>query len=74
MRIGVLTFHRALNYGAVLQCFALFKTLKSMGHDVEIIDYRPLFIERHRNLFYKKQFKKFSIIKIFPKPIIVFWP
>ena len=49
MKIGILTFHRAINYGAVLQCYGLFETLKSKGHDVEIIDYRPDYIERYRN-------------------------
>lgn len=40
MRIGILTFHAAHNYGAVLQCFALQEYLRSRGADVEIIDYR----------------------------------
>lgn len=58
MRIGILTFHRAINYGAILQCYALFKTLTSMGHDVEVIDYRPDSIEKYRMLFRKKDFKR----------------
>lgn len=41
MRIGILTFHRAQNYGALLQCYALQETLKSLGHDVRVIDYNP---------------------------------
>lgn len=41
-RIGILTFHHANNYGAVLQAFGLSDALKEMGHEVEIIDYRPL--------------------------------
>ncbi len=45
MKIGILTFHRAHNYGAVLQCYALQEVLKSMGHDVWVIDYRQSFIE-----------------------------
>ncbi|WP_455674284.1 polysaccharide pyruvyl transferase family protein [Phocaeicola sp.] len=45
MKIGILTFHRAHNYGAVLQCYALQEVLKSMGHDVWIIDYRQPYIE-----------------------------
>lgn len=44
MKIGILTFHCAHNYGAVLQCYALQETLKSMGHEVEVIDYRPNFL------------------------------
>lgn len=51
MKIGILTFHRAINYGAVLQCYALSETLKSFGHDVEVVDYRPDYVERHRQLF-----------------------
>ena len=45
MRVGILTFHRALNYGAVLQCYALQKVLESKSCDVEIIDYRQEGIE-----------------------------
>lgn len=51
MKIGILTFHRAINYGAVLQCYALYRTLCDIGHDVEVIDYRPTYIERYRQLF-----------------------
>lgn len=40
MRIGILTFHHAHNYGAVLQCYALKHYLLSQGADVEVIDYR----------------------------------
>lgn len=45
MKIGIVTFHRAHNYGAVLQCFALQETLKASKHDVEIIDYSCRAIE-----------------------------
>ena len=50
MKIGILTFHRAINYGAVLQCYALYRTLCDMGHYVEVIDYRPSYIEKYRKL------------------------
>lgn len=39
MKIAVLTFSRALNYGAALQLTALCHVLKEMKHDVTIIDY-----------------------------------
>lgn len=39
MRIGILTFHRAHNYGAVLQCYALQQYLKAQGHETYVIDY-----------------------------------
>ena len=40
MRIGILTFHSQLNYGGVLQCWALQTALKKMGHEVVVIDRR----------------------------------
>ena len=40
MRIGILTFHNAHNYGAVLQAYALKTLIKNMGYDVKIINYR----------------------------------
>lgn len=45
MKIGILTFHCAHNYGAVLQCYALQEYLKSLGHEVYIIDYRPNYLK-----------------------------
>lgn len=41
MKIGILTFHRAINYGAFLQAFALKTYLNSLGNEVEIVDYWP---------------------------------
>ena len=38
MKIGILTFHSQLNYGGVLQCWALKTVLERMGHEVEIVD------------------------------------
>lgn len=40
MRIGILTFHAAHNYGAVLQCYSLQEYLKSLGHEVSVINYQ----------------------------------
>lgn len=39
MRIGTITFHRALNYGFVLQTYALNKYLRLLGNQVETIDF-----------------------------------
>lgn len=41
MKVGILTFHWATNYGAVLQCYALQQTLTRLGMDVEVINYKP---------------------------------
>lgn len=48
MKIGILTFHRAYNYGAILQAYCLQEYLKSLGHDVYIIDYKPTFISKYK--------------------------
>lgn len=50
MKIGILTFHRTLNYGAVLQCYALQELLRQKGHLVEVIDYRIPSVEDERKL------------------------
>ena len=57
MKIGILTFHWATNYGAVLQCYALQSFLDAKGHDVKIINYKP-----HRyddNIFTCLRYRKF---------------
>lgn len=41
MKTGILTYHFADNYGAVLQCYALKKYLEIIGKEVEVIDYKP---------------------------------
>ena len=38
MKIGILTLPLHTNYGGILQAYALYSTLKEMGHDVTLID------------------------------------
>lgn len=38
-KIGILTFHKADNYGALLQAYALKTVLNNMGNNVHIINY-----------------------------------
>ena len=38
-KIGILTFHRAVNYGAQLQAYALQRTVSELGADCELVDY-----------------------------------
>ncbi len=40
MRIGILTFQNTCNYGAMLQAYSLQSILRSMGHDVSIVNYK----------------------------------
>ena len=58
MKIGILTFHRAHNYGAVLQCYALQEFLKKLGHDVQVIDYRQPYIEKKYTVVSRKHLKR----------------
>lgn len=58
MKIGILTFHCAINFGAVLQAFGLFQYLRSLGHDVSVIDYRPDYLIKPYRPFYLKRIKE----------------
>lgn len=65
MKIGIITVHRACNYGSVLQCYALQEYLKSLGHDAWVIDYRQKWTEavyKPFSLYYIWHFiKKYDI-------------
>ena len=65
MKIGILTFHSQLNYGGVLQCWALQTALEKLGHKVVVVD-RWLsddnsMLEQGYNKFGFKQWIKFAI-------------
>lgn len=64
MKVGIITFHNADNYGAVLQCYALQQFLIRMGHVVEVIDYRNSHIEDLYELKYELKSVIKSIIKL----------
>lgn len=59
-KIGIITFHRALNYGAVLQTYALTNVLQEQGFDVSVIDYRCNAVEEIYRPFYAKECKTVS--------------
>ena len=59
MKIGIITFHFPYNCGAVLQCAALQTVLQRLGHQVEVIDYRPWY---HQNRYtYLKNPLQFAV-------------
>jgi hypothetical protein len=60
MKIGIVTFHTSVNYGAVLQTYSLQNTLSSMGHDVWVIDFDVSNKKR-----YPGRFEKIPIVSIF---------
>ena len=52
MKVGIITIHRASNYGAVLQAYALREFIKELGYDAELVDYRCASIEEmYTNMF-----------------------
>ena len=48
MRIKTITCHNVYNFGASLQAYALAAYLQREGHEVEIIDYQPLYLRHYR--------------------------
>ncbi len=50
MKALIVTFVRAYNYGAVLQCYALSQKLRQLGVDVEVLDYYPQYFKDSYNV------------------------
>ena len=63
MKIGILTFHWAVNYGAILQAFALQKYLETKGHEVSVINYKPKCAETSILYYIKSPRRVLSLIK-----------
>lgn len=56
MKIGILTFYNALNYGAVLQAYALQTKIKKMKYECEIINYEcPAFVKNYKTFSVKSR-------------------
>ena len=51
IKVGILTFHRAYNYGAILQAYALQKVIRRLGIRCEVIDYWNVEKKRNHALF-----------------------
>lgn len=60
MKIGIITFHNALNAGAVLQAYALQTLLTQQGHKVEFINYDPTRKYTFRNYVAKSPIVMFN--------------
>ena len=45
-KVAIITFHNAVNYGAILQCYALQSFLEQLGCSVDILDYQPLYFRK----------------------------
>ena len=58
INVGIITFHRAVNYGAILQTYALQKALGKINVNSEVIDYRDNIIENRFKFFHEKSLKR----------------
>lgn len=65
-KVGIITQHRVVNYGSVLQTYALQEKIKELGYDCEIIDYYP---ERFTPLGMLKRIKNKG--EIFRKSLLI---
>lgn len=63
MQIKNITCHDVYNHGASLQAYALQAYLSNLGHDVEIIDYKPDYLSGHYSLWSVNN-------SIYDKPIV----
>jgi hypothetical protein len=60
MRIGILTYHRAHNYGAMLQAYALRTFLQNNGHEVCFIDYCSPGLHNEYKVLRSPRYKAFT--------------
>lgn len=52
-KVGIITFHKSLNYGSAMQAWALSYYIKELGYDVKIIDYTPNNYSDYYSMFWK---------------------
>ena len=66
-KIATIAFHRAINYGALLQVFALQKKIEELGGECTVLDYRspPLEIENKKMVLSDCKYMKDYIRYIF---------
>ena len=51
--VKIITIHCIHNFGSVFQSYGLVKYLRNQGYNAELIDYRPVYYERGRNVLKK---------------------
>ena len=60
MKIGLITYHHSVNYGAVMQTYATCRVLRELGHKVEIIDLRQEEKWKFKYLIYALKYIQFA--------------
>jgi len=62
MKIGIVTYHRTLNYGACLQAIATRVALEKLGNEVYYVDYWPEYHSLKYKPFSLKKLKYISVL------------
>ena len=60
MKVGIVTYHRTLNYGACLQAIATRVALEKLGHEAYYVDYWPK--------YHSQIYQTFSLTKFWRLP------
>lgn len=59
MKVGILTYHRALNYGATLQAVALRTVVENLGNEAYFFNYWPSYHKSKYAVFSWYKFRKY---------------
>ena len=62
-KIGIVTYHKSFNYGALLQSIASRYILNELGYDAYYVDYWPRYHERIYSLFEKEKILTWNLYK-----------
>jgi hypothetical protein len=74
LKIGILTIYKVLNYGAVLQTYALQKVLQEQGHNVFIVNYQPNELTKPYKTVIIKKLKNIQYVLRLWRRIFLFYP
>jgi len=82
-KVHIVTFHWVHNHGAVMQCYALCEAVKEMGHEVELLDYRPyrIYFRQFLSCLLRHRIRRLSVVipfrnflkKYLPLSKKIFW-
>jgi hypothetical protein len=61
VKVGILTFHFADNYGAVLQAMSLQDFIVSQGFECSVINYLPMYVKHNARIILTDTFRHFVI-------------
>ena len=69
-KVGIITYHFARNYGAVLQCYALRKYLEKVGCEATVLNAISRVQEKNNSVFHKKDGIKNVIVNVVLLPFV----